>query len=59
MLRMKDKPTLVRDYRDQTEEWKGWMQVMFVWYHYFAAEEWYNYIRVCVACYVWMTGFGI
>lgn len=44
--------------RDQTEEWRGWMQVMFVWYHYFAAEEWYNWIRVYIACYVWMTGFG-
>ncbi|XP_078664404.1 uncharacterized protein LOC144907341 [Branchiostoma floridae x Branchiostoma belcheri] len=44
--------------RDQTEEWKGWMQVMFVWYHYYAAKETYNYIRVFIACYVWMTGFG-
>lgn len=44
--------------RDQTEEWKGWMQVMFVWYHVFAAKEWYNWIRVYIASYVWMTGFG-
>ncbi len=44
--------------RDQTEEWKGWMQVMFVWYHYFMAKETYNYIRIFIACYVWMTGFG-
>ncbi|XP_041360618.1 protein REDUCED WALL ACETYLATION 2-like isoform X2 [Gigantopelta aegis] len=44
--------------RNQTEEWKGWMQVMFVWYHYFAAKEWYNWIRLYIACYVWMTGFG-
>lgn len=44
--------------RDQTEEWKGWMQVMFVWYHYFHALEWYNWIRVYIAAYVWMTGFG-
>ncbi|XP_045182242.2 uncharacterized protein LOC123540969 [Mercenaria mercenaria] len=44
--------------RDQTEEWKGWMQVMFVWYHVFAAKEWYNWIRVYIAAYVWMTGFG-
>ena len=44
--------------RDQTEEWKGWMQVMFVWYHYFAAKEWYNWIRIYIAAYVWMTGFG-
>jgi len=45
-------------YRDQTEEWKGWMQVMFVWYHYFEASEWYNWIRIYIGCYVWMTGFG-
>ena len=44
--------------RDQTEEWKGWMQVMFVWYHYFKAAEIYNAIRIFIAAYVWMTGFG-
>ena len=44
--------------REQTEEWKGWMQVMFVWYHYFKAAEAYNAIRVFIAAYVWMTGFG-
>eukprot|EP00898_Chlorokybus_atmophyticus_P002587 jgi/Chlat1/3329/Chrsp220S03395 len=44
--------------RDQTEEWKGWMQVLFLIYHYFAAAELYNAIRLFIACYVWMTGFG-
>ncbi|XP_065642159.1 LOW QUALITY PROTEIN: uncharacterized protein LOC136071761 [Hydra vulgaris] len=44
--------------RDQTEEWKGWMQVMFVWYHYFRAAETYNAVRVYIAAYVFMTGFG-
>ena len=33
--------------REQTEEWKGWMQFMFLLYHYFNAEEVYNSIRVC------------
>lgn len=44
--------------RDQTEEWKGWMQFMFLLYHYQHAEEVYNAIRVMITCYVWMTGFG-
>ncbi|KAB5544624.1 hypothetical protein DKX38_012736 [Salix brachista] len=44
--------------RHQTEEWKGWMQVLFLMYHYFAAAEYYNAIRVFIASYVWMTGFG-
>ncbi|KAJ6803281.1 protein REDUCED WALL ACETYLATION 3-like [Iris pallida] len=44
--------------RHQTEEWKGWMQVLFLMYHYFAATEMYNAIRIFIAAYVWMTGFG-
>ncbi|KAL2338925.1 hypothetical protein Fmac_013371 [Flemingia macrophylla] len=44
--------------RHQTEEWKGWMQVLFLMYHYFAASEIYNAIRLFIAAYVWMTGFG-
>eukprot|EP00756_Hemistasia_phaeocysticola_P051493 Hpha_TRINITY_DN26670_c0_g1::TRINITY_DN26670_c0_g1_i1::g.86012::m.86012 len=44
--------------REQTEEWKGWMQVLFLMYHYFNAGEQYNAIRLYIAAYVWMTGFG-
>ncbi len=44
--------------RDQTEEWKGWMQYVFLMYHYYAASETYNMVRVFITCYVWMTGFG-
>jgi hypothetical protein len=44
--------------RQQTEEWKGWMQVLFLLYHYYEAREAYNAIRVFIASYVWMTGFG-
>lgn len=44
--------------RDQTEEWKGWMQIIFLSYHYFNASEVYNLVRVLIAAYVWMTGFG-
>ena len=54
---MKEIPDKILN-RDQTEEWKGWMQVLFVWYHYFKAVETYNAIRLFIAAYVWMTGFG-
>lgn len=43
---------------DQTLEWKGWMQFIFLLYHYFHAEEVYNSVRVMITCYVWMTGYG-
>jgi membrane protein YdbS with pleckstrin-like domain len=44
--------------RDQTEEWKGWMQYIFLMYHYTHAEDIYGFVRMLVSCYVWMTGFG-
>ena len=44
--------------REQSEEWKGWMQYLFLAYHYFHEASVYNAIRVFVSCYVWMTGFG-
>ncbi len=34
------------------------MQVLFLLYHYFDAKELYNAIRIFIAGYVWMTGFG-
>ena len=37
---------------------RGWMQISFLLYHYFSAKPVYNLIRIFVACYVWMTGFG-
>ena len=45
-------------HRRQTNEWKGWMQVAFVMYHYTYAEPLFAIIRVFVSAYVWMTGFG-
>jgi hypothetical protein len=44
--------------RNQTDEWKGWMQCVFIMYHYYRARFVYNEVRVLVSCYVWMTGFG-
>jgi hypothetical protein len=51
-------PSILYLNRHQTEEWKGWMQVLFLMYHYFDAREIYNSIRVFIAAYVWMTGFN-
>lgn len=44
--------------RLQTDEWKGWMQWLFIMYHYCAATSIYNCIRVFICSYVWMTGYG-
>mmetsp|Transcript_97475 Transcript_97475/g.170071 ORF Transcript_97475/g.170071 Transcript_97475/m.170071 type:complete len:611 (-) Transcript_97475:48-1880(-) len=44
--------------REQTDEWKGWMQIMFIMYHYFNQKSVYNAIRVYIAAYVFMTGYG-
>ncbi|EME44141.1 hypothetical protein DOTSEDRAFT_71832 [Dothistroma septosporum NZE10] len=48
--------------RDQTDEWKGWMQALIIIYHYNMAwrgADWFwEIIRLTVASYLFLTGFG-
>ena len=42
----------------QTLEWKGWMMVFFLLYHYWDVKPAYNAVRVAVGAYLFLTGYG-
>ncbi|KAK3112344.1 hypothetical protein LTR53_011475 [Teratosphaeriaceae sp. CCFEE 6253] len=47
--------------RDQSDEWKGWMQALIIVYHYnmaWSALWFWEIIRLAVSSYLFLTGFG-
>lgn len=47
--------------RDQTNEWKGWMQSIILTYHITGASQIlpiYMFVRLLVSCYLFLSGFN-
>ncbi|KXT11682.1 hypothetical protein AC579_6483 [Pseudocercospora musae] len=46
--------------REHSGEWKGWMQLVIIFYHYgqVAALPVWHFLRICVSSYLFLTGFG-
>lgn len=47
--------------RDQTDEWKGWMQMIILVYHMTGASQIlpiYVNVQLLISCYLFLTGFG-
>ena len=42
---------------EQMQEWKGWMLLFFLAYHYFPEISIQNAVTCFISCYIWMIGF--